>query len=359
MDNGAAVSLATRQQVMLERLKTGNANELEAFLREAAQVIRAQLAKGELTAYSRARLEAQLEATKRALADVYGRAADRIEADLKDYAQYAGPAEAKAMESILLHTVEVAVPTAAQIYTAAYQRPLGNGPTATMLKPFIDKWKEGSVSAAENALRMGYFQGKTNDELTRQLVGTKAKRYTDGIIGVTGRNGEMVVRTAMQHMAMTARDAFVQANSDIIKKVEWVSTLDNRTTAVCRSLDSQQFPIDSGPRPPIHPGCRSSVVPVVDNKFIRESFRQGETRASKGESGGRQVSSGLTYYDWLKTQPAEFQDAAIGKTRGLLLRNGGLTSQRFAELQLGKNFEPLTLAQMRDLEPVAFERAGL
>lgn len=33
--------------------------------------------------------------------------------------------------------------------------------------------------------------------------------------------------------------------------------------------------------------------------------------------------------------------------------------ERFAELQLDRDFAPLTLVQMKNLEPLAFERAGL
>jgi hypothetical protein len=53
------------------------------------------------------------------------------------------------------------------------------------------------------------------------------------------------------------------------------------------------------------------------------------------------------------------QDSIIGPTRGKLLRKGGLSSQRFAELQLSKNYKPLTLDEMKKLEPVAFEKAGI
>lgn len=359
MANPAVVSLATRQQVMLERLKAGNVQQLEKFLREAAEAIRVQLAKAELTSYSRARLEQQLETTKAELSKIYGEAAKKIDGDLKAYAEYAGEAEVRALEAIIAPNVSLAAPTAAQIYTAAYARPLGAGKSATMLEPFIAKWAENSVERAENVLRLGYFQGKTNQQLTQELVGTKAKRYADGIIGASYRNGEMVVRTAMQHMAATAREEFIRSNDDIVSKVEWVSTLDSRTTLQCQALDGQQFPLDSGPRPPIHIGCRSTIVPVLANKYLRDTLSQGRTRASKGADGGEQVPAGQTYYDWLKGQPAEFQDQALGETRAELFRNGGLTSDRFAELQLGKNFEPLTLDEMRRLEPVAFERAGL
>lgn len=55
----------------------------------------------------------------------------------------------------------------------------------------------------------------------------------------------------------------------------------------------------------------------------------------------------------------EAMDIAIGTTRAKLLRSGGLSAERFAELQLGTNFQPLTLDEMRRLEPKAFARAGI
>lgn len=45
--------------------------------------------------------------------------------------------------------------------------------------------------------------------------------------------------------------------------------------------------------------------------------------------------------------------------RGKLFRDGGLTPERFAAFQLDKNFKPLTLDQLKELEPVAFSKADL
>jgi hypothetical protein len=103
--------------------------------------------------------------------------------------------------------------------------------------------------------------------------------------------------------------------------------------------------------------CRSVVTSVLSEEF--DFLDEGATRASKGAEGGKQVSADTTYYSWLKTQPVAFQNAAIGTSRATLLRNGGLTSDEFARLSLGKNFNPLTLDEMRRLEPAVFERAGL
>jgi len=88
-------------------------------------------------------------------------------------------------------------------------------------------------------------------------------------------------------------------------------------------------------------------------------FAKGATRASVGSNGGQQVSANLDYYHWLQQQPAAFQTEALGPVRAKLFREGGLSVERFAELPLDRRFTSLTLAQMKKLEPLAFERAGL
>jgi len=353
--NTALVSLATRQQVLLERLKASDVKNLESFFREAADVIRKRLASGELTELSAARAEAQLVAIRNDLLTIYGNAGAQINGNLKDLADYSAGAESRALQTALVEGVELTIPTAAQVLAAANARPLTSGKSAVMLESFIKDWSTKSVTSVENAIRVGYFEGQTNQQILKQVIGTKANRYADGVVDATARDARAVVQTAIQHVAQVARSEVYASNSDIVAEYEWVSTLDSRTTPQCQGLDGRTFPIGKGPLPPIHINCRSSTTPVINNKYIRETLRQGQTRASVDG----QVPANLSYYEWLKTQPESFQDQALGPMRGQLLRDGGLSAQRFQELQLGKNFEPLTLEQMRALEPVAFERAGL
>ena len=157
----------------------------------------------------------------------------------------------------------------------------------------------------------------------------------------------------MQHVASTARFQTWDANADLLTGYQWVSTLDSRTTQQCRSLDGQKFKLGEGPRPPLHIGCRSTTVADLDDGL--DFLDEGATRSSLTGP----VDADLTYYQWLKRQPAAFQDSAIGPKRGKLLRAGGLSAERFSELQLDRNFQPLTLAEMRQLEPQAFARAGI
>jgi len=351
----AITSLATRQQVMLERLKAGEVKKLTAFLKQAADVIRRRLSQGELTDMERGRAELQLQTIRTELTAIYGKAGQTMADGMKDYADFAGGYETRALDAVLIQGVDVVTPSANQIYAAAIARPMTSGKTATLLEPFISEWSSRSVTAIENTVRQGFFEGRTNQQIVKDIIGTKANGYQDGIIDVTRRSAETVVRTSIQHVAQVARNEVYAANADIVARYEWVSTLDARTTPQCQALDSREFEIGKGPLPPLHPNCRSSTVPVINNKYIRDTLRQGATRSAAGGP----VSANLSYYEWLKTQPAEFQNEAIGPVRAQLLRDGGLSAQRFQELQLGRNFEPLTLDEMKKLEPVAFNRAGL
>lgn len=224
-----------------------------------------------------------------------------------------------------------------------------------MLDPFIKDWETATLTAANNAVLRAWSEGQTIQQLTTALRGTKKLNGADGIIGQYVQNADAIARTAIQHTSTVASEAFFAANDDVIEKVQFVATLDNQTTAICRSLDGNEYPVDSGPRPPMHIGCRSKTVPVLANSALNDILTEGETRASVNGY----VPSNETYYEWLSRQDDAQQDLVLGKTRATLLRDGGLSAQQFAALQLDKNFQPLTLDQMRQLAPEAFNRAGV
>src|SRR5690606_12779935 len=121
----------------------------------------------------------------------------------------------------------------------------------------------------------------------------------------------------------------------------------------CQSLDGKVFQVGKGPMPPIHIGCRSVAVAEIDGRY--KSVTDKATRASRDG----QVAAKETYHSWLKKQSPEFQADALGPTRAKLLREGGLSAERFAEMNLNRDFKPLTLAEMRAKEPLAFGRAGI
>jgi len=348
------IEQSTRHQVFLERVKSGEAAKFAAFLKEMDVQLRLRLSAETMTDFSRGRVERLITGVNTDLNAIYARYLGTLQTDLADIADYEAGFEARSIDQVV-RGFESVIPSPEQVRAAVLSAPLsvrgvGGG---KLLDAFMRDWSANDVERISGVIRRGFYEGQTNADMIRTVRGTRANKYNDGELAITNRGAKAMVRTAVQHTASIARQATWDANSDLVKKVKWVSTLDGRTTQICRSLDGQLFPVDSGPRPPIHVSCRSTTVAELDDEF--DFLKAGATRSSVNGY----VAQDQTYYQWLKKQPKAFQNSTLGVRRAALLRNGGLSSERFAELNLGKNFEPLTLAEMRRLEPLAFERAGI
>ncbi|MFJ1572999.1 phage head morphogenesis protein [Pseudomonas sp. S07E 245] len=346
----------SRHAVLLERLKAGEIKKFETVLRQVDTQVRDQLTRKELTTYSRSRLEEFLGRVGGKLLGIYQAFGDRMQADLVDIALYEAAFEGKSLAKALL--INAIMPSDSLIRAAINTQPLqvSGIDGGTLLKPFLNGWTRTESTRVTNAIRLGVLQGQTNAEITQAIRGTAAQNFTDGVLAVSNRNARSVVHTAVQHVSATARMETLAANAEFVPGYRIVATLDRKTSQQCKSLDGREFELGKGPVPPLHVNCRTTITPITKLFAV---FAKGATRASVGASGGAQVSASLSYYQWLKTQPASFQDAALGPARAKLFRAGGLSAERFASLQLDKNFKPLTLDQLKELEPLAFSKAGL
>ena len=352
------IDQATRHAVFFERYKTGEVRDLAQIIRQLQGITVARLASADdLTGFTLQRTRKFERALRDALREPMQDFDAAWKASVLKAAEYEAGFEVRNMQTAAVYDFDL--PSANQLKSAVFSRPMswrgarGN----VLLEPFVKGWERDTIDAVVNTMRLGYAQGLTNAQIIRQVRGTAE---VTGVLETSAKQLATIVRTSMQHASQMAHQATYEANRDIVKRVRIVATLDDRTSTQCQSLDGQELPIDEGPRPPFHPNCRTTAVPVLDERF--SILEEGATRAARDPEDRRVIESvpaKQTYYGWLKDQSAEFQDAVIGPTRGKLLRDGGLSAQRFAELQLGKTFEPLTLVEMRRLEPLAFARAGL
>lgn len=353
------IEIASRHQLHYERLKSHEVKAFDNFLIELSKDLRQQLSKSDITDFTRARLEKQLQLVRETVHGVYQDFNAELTNSLMEIGRYESEFEKKALESITVNT-EFALPTEGQLRTAAFGRPLSveginNG---SLLDKFFEELPEKTIKRVEGAIRLGYAQGQTTQQVVNRIIGTRKAKYTDGMMALSRRDAHMVVRTAMQHMSSQSRWATWKANEDIMTGVQIVATIDEKTSSLCRALDGKVYPLDKAPMPPFHLNCRTTTVSVLDSRF--SILEEGATRSARDEEGNViSLDAKETYYSWLKKQTPDFQDSVIGKKRGKLLRDGGLTADRFAELQLGKNFESLTLKEIRAIEPLAFEKARL
>lgn len=189
----------------------------------------------------------------------------------------------------------------------------------------LKDWFSGLSTAARtrytSAIGIGLVRGEGIDDIVARITGASE---------TARRNVESVIRTAVNHVSTQAREITYKENDDLIKGVQIVATLDERTTPVCRSLDGKVYEPNEGPRPPFHFQCRTTTVPVLRSwKELGLPFK--EVPESTRASLDGQVSEKLTYGKWLRGQPTSVQDTILGPTRAKLFRSNQVSIERFVD----------------------------
>ncbi len=147
----------------------------------------------------------------------------------------------------------------------------------------------------------------------------------------------------------TGEPIITEPEVEMIKGVRIVATLDAITSIICVSMDGRQFKEGVGPRPIFHPNCRTTTVPwLATYRELGIDLDESPvgTRASiPAGSKGQQVAADLTYGDWLKTQPKDFQDDVLGPGRAAKWRAGEVTVGQF----INNDLKILTLDELEKI----------
>lgn len=205
-------------------------------------------------------------------------------------------------------------------------------------RTIAQRFEDLGTSLSTKALtqvRIGLAQGET----TSQIVA----RLSNKGLASTKAQAQAIARTAVNHSATAAREQTYAENSDVIKAVEIVATLDSRTTEICMNYDGKVFPINEGPRPPFHFNCRTTTVPVTKGYEEFAPGLQAKIPEGKRASMTGEVPAKITYGDWLKKQTKAIQDETLGPARAQLFRDGKIGIQDL----IGKFGKPLNLQQLQ------------
>ena len=345
----------TRHNIYLQRFGSHEANEFEPFLKRADKIIREVLSRyPEQIPTKTALTEIQRE-LRRTVGPIYSEWTEQLLVDLEGLSANEVAFDARALQAGV--SVEIAAADVGATWAATLARPVTMGDTARFMEAMLGDFSATEVERVNQAVVNGFYEGKTSSQIARTIRGTKKNRFTDGIMNTTNRNAGVLARTAVNHTATQARQATYKANK-VIKKWEFSATLDNKTSSTCRGLHGTEWPKGEGPMPPRHYSCRSADLPVIP-KHLSLFADEPEKQASVGADGAKVVTAPDNYYDWLKTQPEDFQAEVLGKARGQLFRDGGLSTEQFRKLTISNYGQPLTLAQMRAKDAESFERAKL
>jgi SPP1 gp7 family putative phage head morphogenesis protein len=389
--NEALLDALLRHQTYLLRYSGYVRNRIWAMLGKSeadlAALIRSKLAnsKGLSTPVDVRRMESLLAG----IAGIRNRVWEESDLWLREQMlelSYNEPIVLKAMiATVAPVVVETVMPPARQLKAIALSKPF----EGRILKDWADTLRVEDLRRIHAAIQLGMVAGEPGEKIVDRVIGTRALDNRDGVLEMTRRQVQAITRTAVQHVANSARADFMDENSDIITAELYVATLDARTTPICRALDGKTFPLGTGPRPPLHFNCRSLRVAALDGDMLGQRPAKASTtkqllreftddqgipkvtsrddlprgyktdydafaRKRVRELTGR-VPSATNYQTWLTSQSKQFQEDTLGVTRAKLFRDGGLTLDRF----VAANGTELTLGQLALKSADAFRAAGL
>ncbi|VCZ61174.1 hypothetical protein BANRA_03822 [Acinetobacter baumannii] len=144
-------------------------------------------------------------------------------------------------------------------YSYPLKVPLAGG---ALVDDLLSRIAETARQKVEYAIRDGINSGKTNQEIVQRIRGTKRLNYEDGLLSSSKTDIDRTVRTVRSHVAnQTYLDTFKQLGFEYVR---FISVLDGRTSKLCAHLDGTVWRIDDPAKrvPPLHPNCRSELVPV-------------------------------------------------------------------------------------------------
>lgn len=359
--NAVLQDLAVDHAIDLKHYSNGVVRRMIAVLNRMDARLSAQLAEALLRldreSFTVERLEALLDSVKATNREAYAVLFRELEPELRTLAEVETLAQQSALRSAVPAAVQVRFPIAGvaweQVFAAALSRPF----QGRLLSGWAERLEASRLTMIRNAVRTGFVEGKTTAEIIQAIRGTKALRYADGLLDRSRREVATVVQTALSHTAQTARSAMYAANQDLVKAVQWVSTLDSRTSPMCQIRDGLHYTTDFKPvghKIPwlggpgrLHFNCRSVSVPVLKS-WKELGIDADELTASTRASMDGQVAADMTFAQWFAKQSAARQDEIVGANRGKLYRAGKVGFETFYD----DKGRLLTLAQL-------MERLGL
>lgn len=323
---------AVKSQISTGRYASKVVRDILGLLNQADKDVLAKIAKrGDDGTFTKARLDALLKEIRATYQEVYATAAVDLKGQMYGLAETQAGATSAIIASQLPAAFNVVQVTADQLRAIVDTAPITVGPDKRLLlEEIYASLAAGKEEAIRGAIRLGMVEGETVSQTVQRLRGTRSNQYKDGVLEVTRRHAESIVRTATNHTSNQAMQAVYAANAEVVKGWVFTSTLDSRTSLTCASLSGTKWPVGQGPIPPRHVRCRSVAIPEI--KTWRElGIDRDELPVSTRSSKDGPVKADISFQDWLKGQDKETQVDILGKARQRLFADGKLTIDRFTD----------------------------
>ena len=193
---------------------------------------------------------------------------------------------------------------------------------------WFKRWKTNDLNRIAQAVQRGAIEELSVDEVAANVWNA---------CNVSRNSARTVARTIINGVSNAARAETLFANEDAIDGIEFLATLDARTSHICGALDGTVQCGDEmkrARRPPLHPNCRSTLIPVVDlvDPKTGEKIEETAERPAQNADGTySQVAAKTTFKDYFESQPETFQREWLGEKRFELWKSGKLKFEDLAK----------------------------
>lgn len=195
--------------------------------------------------------------------------------------------------------------------------------------------KQAVINAAQDSL-----------DPVAMVRGTRQQNFRDGVLFARNSGINTAIQTHTLGVTSNARAAAYERFN--IDRVQWIATLDGRTTPICRARDGETFPLAKAPKPPAHWRCRSILAPYLgedtERPFVADT--QPVKKIPKTERKDKIGQTTDDYETWFSKQPKSFQLEVLGKGRYELYKTGKVDLKQMVNEYTGK---PLTLTELNKL----------
>ena len=351
----------------LEKVKTASAKNIGKILEDLMREIERELRDADptgvtRTAYQQERLNKLFNMADKTIKSQYKDIYGIMTSELATLAEIEGVFAAKAINAVLKVDVLDYVVSREVLEKLATDTLIDGAPSA-------EWWSKQAVSLQDEfkrVMRVGVAKGETLQQMSARVMGTQKPSllgvrgripgvtdeviegltYEPGLLKKARRNAQALVRTSYQTVMSEARQDAYRANDDVIKGTELCAVLDQRTTLICRGYDGKTWDLNGKPIPPntlpqrippLHWGCRSVLVPVMkDLEEILGVPGMSAMPTSTRSSIDGQISTDVTFDEWMKSRPVAEQIKVLGKGRQKLYADGKLTLADMLNPQTGQ-----------------------
>ena len=203
-------------------------------------------------------------------------------------------------------------------------------------------WNNTTTLANElkRNLLLGIVAGKTEKEMTQEIL---------GIFQVGNFRARRLVETESVYVStMMDIEAFKEADVEVMR---FVATHDLRTSKICREHDSKLVRVSKAVPgvnvPPLHPHCRSFMIPVIDDELNKKLQRR-----NKNEDGSYEtVDANETYKQWYERKVNSDYDGTVevNHKRRVNVISDKEQYERYKRV-LGDEYVPDTFEKFQDMK---------